>query len=457
MVPSWPAVPLILRASSKTERAPMASAPPAKHVVILGGGIAGMSAAHELAGLGFRVTVYELRRVPGGKARSVDVPDTATNGRPALPGEHGFRFFPGFYRHVPDTMKRIPYQGKRVFDNLVSTAEIEIARVGKTEMFIPSHFPATPNDLKTQFQFFFTDDLGLDPKEMRDYIERLLVLLTSCTERRFASYEYIDWWTFVGAAQGSDAYQKYCADGVTRSCVACRAKEMSTRTGGYVLLQLLFDLARPGAQADRVLNGPTNAVWIAPWLAYLRSLGVVYVTEAKAQHIHCEGGRISGVTVQLADGSTQCIEADYYIAALPVEVLQGLLTPAMKRADSALDKLQEGWQKGWLRTAWMNGILFYLSRDVPLVHGHTLYIDSQWSLTSVSQQQFWPNFKLENCGDGRVRGVLSVDISDWEARGSGHKSAKQCAQAVEIKEEVWDQLKQHLMTARGPCSKTPTW
>src|SRR5437899_4021288 len=117
----------------------MASALPAKHVIILGGGIAGMTAAHELAERGFRVTVYERRRVPGGKARSVDVPGTAANGRPAFPGEHGFRFFPGFYRHVPDTMKRIPCQGKRVLDNLVSTAEIEIARAGKTEMFIPSH------------------------------------------------------------------------------------------------------------------------------------------------------------------------------------------------------------------------------------------------------------------------------------------------------------------------------
>ena len=41
---------------------------------------------------------------------------------------------------------------------------------------------------------------------------------------------------------------------------------MSARTGGYILLQLLFDLSRPGGQADRVLNGPTNDVWIDPWL-----------------------------------------------------------------------------------------------------------------------------------------------------------------------------------------------
>ena len=37
----------------------------------------------------------------------------------------------------------------------------------------------------------------------------------------------------------------------------------------------------------------------------------------------------------------------------------------------------------------MNGILFYLDRDVPLVHGHAIYIDSEWALTSISQAQFW--------------------------------------------------------------------
>jgi uncharacterized protein with NAD-binding domain and iron-sulfur cluster len=236
---------------------------------------------------------------------------------------------------------------------------------------------------------------------------------------------------------------------------------MSTRTGGYMLLQLLFDLARPGAQADRVLNGPTNVVWIEPWLAHLQKLGVVYRTGAKVQDIHCEGGRITGVTVQFANGTSQCVEADYYVAALPVEVLQGLLTEELMQADPALAKLHDGWQKGKLRTAWMNGILFYLAQDVPLVRGHTLYIDSEWSLTSVSQQQFWPEFRLEECGDGRVRGVLSVDISDWEKPGGhGIPPAKQLTDPIRIKEEVWEQLKNHLNDGLVPVledANLATW
>lgn len=84
-----------------------------KKVIILGGGVAGMSAAHELCERGFEVSVYEFKALQGGKARSIDVANSAKDGRKPLPGEHGFRFFPRFYKHLPDTMMRIPFSGKQ--------------------------------------------------------------------------------------------------------------------------------------------------------------------------------------------------------------------------------------------------------------------------------------------------------------------------------------------------------
>jgi uncharacterized protein with NAD-binding domain and iron-sulfur cluster len=98
---------------------------------------------------------------------------------------------------------------------------------------------------------------------------------------------------------------------------------------------------------------------------------------------------------------------------------------------------------GALQVRWMNGIMFYLRRDVPLVHGHTIYIDSAWALTSISQRQFWPQFDLHAMGDGEVGGLLSIDVSDWEAPGAfaaKGKIARQCSKE-EIAEEVWAQLK----------------
>ena len=54
-------------------------------VIVIGGGIAGLTAAHELAERGFEVDVYEARPAWGGKARSQPVAGSGTNGRRDLP------------------------------------------------------------------------------------------------------------------------------------------------------------------------------------------------------------------------------------------------------------------------------------------------------------------------------------------------------------------------------------
>jgi uncharacterized protein with NAD-binding domain and iron-sulfur cluster len=61
---------------------------PAKHsVAIFGGGVGGLSAAHELAERGFAVTVYERNAAFGGKARSLSIVSTQiTPGRSANHG-----------------------------------------------------------------------------------------------------------------------------------------------------------------------------------------------------------------------------------------------------------------------------------------------------------------------------------------------------------------------------------
>src|ERR1700724_288957 len=115
-----------------------------------------MSVAHELCERGFDVKVFEKRDVPGGKARSVVVPSTAVQqnvgtvhlGRLAaatrrdLPGEHGFRVFPRFYKHVDDTIARIPYRGSRpLADNLVDTSGAIFARFDRRAVKIPTTPP----------------------------------------------------------------------------------------------------------------------------------------------------------------------------------------------------------------------------------------------------------------------------------------------------------------------------
>ena len=83
---------------------------------------------------------------------------------------------------------------------------------------------------------------------------------------------------------------------------------------------------------------------------------------------------------------------------------------------------------------WMNGIQFYLTEDMPLSNGHTIYIDSPWAITSISQQQFWPDHPLEKYGDGKVRGVISADISNWHADGNTIEKPAMYCTAEEIQD-----------------------
>ncbi|MDQ3468578.1 MAG: hypothetical protein M3487_02205 [Actinomycetota bacterium] len=293
----------------------------------------------------------------------------------------------------------------------------------------------------SRFLFEWTTALGIPAGEQALLMERLMTLLTSCDERRFGQWEQQSWWQFVGADRRSPAFRTFLADGLTRTLVAARAREISARTGGLILAQLLFDVTRAGGRADRVLDGPTNDVWIDPWVEHLRGLGVDLRLDCQVQGFVVDGQRIAGVTTPAGT-----VTADYYVAALPVEIMRQVAGPQLRRLEPRLAALDR------LVTRWMNGVLFYLDADVPLVHGHTIYIDSEWALTSISQAQFWPSVAIGEYGDGNVRGILSVDVSDWETPGrrSG-KVASRCSRE-EIRTEVWDSWPITSTTARSRCS-----
>jgi hypothetical protein len=156
--------------------------------------------------------------------------------------------------------------------------------------------------------------------------------------------------------------------------------------------------------------------------------------------LRCDGSAISGVDVDTGS-STSTIIADAYVLAVPVEAAAHLLDEAVVALDSSL----AGVHQLASHVQWMNGIQLYVTEDVPLVHGHVVFIDSPWGLTAVSQQQFWPRTDLTTRGDGQVRGVISVDVSRWDCPGiidgaGKGKTAQQCT-IDEIRDEVWGQLK----------------
>ena len=424
-------------------------------VVILGGGVAGLSAAHELVARGFEVEVYEKLDVFGGKARSIDDKGSGVGGRRDLPGEHGFRFFPGFYRNLPDTMKRIPYKlNKRgVFDNLLAVPRCELAQDRENPIEIPIRLPRSLQDIERGLRSArHWRRTGLEIKDVMFFAAKMLRFMASCDERRQKEYEATSWWEYIGADSRSAAYRKFLAEGLTRSLVAMKAKTASTRTVASILTQMGLDLVRVGGTPDRVLDGPTSDVWIDPWVRHLRGQGVELHANCTATALKLDDARrhIDGVwIVRERRGTspvTTLVRGDYYVAAVPVEAMETLIerSPDLEAHQGPLKNLKE------LQVEWMNGVQFYLKRDVSIVRGHTVYLDSPWALTSISQRQFWEkSYDFSQLGNGQVRGILSVDISDWNTPGDRKhkKPASQCTEK-EIKEEVWEQIKAHLQWSK---------
>jgi uncharacterized protein with NAD-binding domain and iron-sulfur cluster len=457
-------------------------------VAILGGGVGGLSAAHELVERGFDVEIYERRDVPGGKARSFYHSPPHKDWKLGLPAEHGFRFFPGFYRHVTDTMSRIASfaPGKTVFDNLVPTTELALVRYDEEPLVLPTRWPSSIDELVRALErLLHADRPKFEPGEIAYYAERIWQILTSCHERRDDEYERTGWWDFIGADQRSRAYRKYLGN-LSRTLVAADPRLVSTRTNGNAFVQMLLDFGRSGVQVDRVLNGPTNEVWIHPWVDQLVRRGCRYYLNTKVTALECSGGRITGATITpLADppmfggpaeavrvlecgryGVTRTeplgkkgaftVEADYYVSALPVEAMAALVGDDLVAADPSLGRLATLAQS----TAWMNGLLFYLADDVPIVHGHTIYIDPSWALTSISQRQFWERHDqsgetdnpLARYADGRIGGILSIDISNWRDldrdSADGERAAYQCA-PEQIVDFTWQYVQKCLPQLEG--------
>jgi hypothetical protein len=237
-----------------------------------------------------------------------------------LPGEHGFRFFPAFYRHLEDTLKRIPLPagreaiGRTVYDNLRPTIRQGIGlsgedlrrirreggkpvarendpspcddapdrRNGGTIVEILRERPTSIEGLRDRTDRF-VKRLGGTNKDALLLFAKLLRFMTSSPERRKARYEDISWAQFLGITnkRGKPVKpQKFSRPMVhhiqsaAQALLAFNANEADARSYGNVAVQMFLDGGTDGRDIDRILTGPTSETWLDPWRRYLESEGV---------------------------------------------------------------------------------------------------------------------------------------------------------------------------------------
>src|SRR3954453_19407639 len=353
-----------------------------RRVAVLGGGVAGLTVAHELAERGFEVTVYE-RRAFGGKARSFGVPGTASGGRRGVAGEHGGRFIPGLYVNLPDTMRRISFgRGRSAYDNVVVATQDSYARAGGRPEWTVSFAPGDTRGwtLEQVRDFLIASlDVGahLPAHEVALFVDRVMLFMASCDARRFGEWERMSWWDYAEAERFSEDYRRLLVSSVTRFLLGSKATEAGARTLGMLWEQSVYTyMGQTSGAYDRVLNLPTNEAWIDPWLAQLRKLGVKLRLGAELKGLELRRGRIASARI-----GNERVEADWYVLAVPVERARRLLSAPILRADPRLEGRSNQ------ETRWKSAIQFSVREPLPIAHGHVLFIDSPWALSSISQAQ----------------------------------------------------------------------
>lgn len=432
---------------AKTKHQP----PPKKKVVILGGGVAGLSAAHHLltkCGDRFEVELYERRHL-GGKARS-----GMKNNR--FPTEHGFRFFPGFYKHITETMKEIPLEGGGdvYHTNLVDTAYYTFLFSNKPGRL---DVPINIGTWVKQLRFTKVRDLKRQLKDQiinagveitddgkKKLAGSMLEVYTTCNARIDSTYDNKSWREYIDAGDqfnryGKD-YENLLATGISKNLVAVRADVANARTGAKLVGHMIWHILSPGAPpADKVLNAPTDVAWIQPWRHFLTQKGLKIVTGERVVCLDfdpktkCIKGMRHDKVENAANKSWQyykdkavidalpVVEADYFICAMPIERLDEILDRSVegKHKIRAYDESFRMLPKLWRNTEWMTGIIYYFDQEIPISNGHITVADEPAAVTIISQMQYWGKYleqnKITDAQGREVKAILSVIVSDWDA------------------------------------------
>lgn len=360
-----------------TERIPTpASCTRRRTVAVLGGGIAGLTAAHELADRGFDVTVYEPRvdeRIGlgtepaacyppvklGGLAasqystvgsedgsRAELRPFPGRRGRPRAPGravagEHGFRFFPAYYLHIWDLFQRIPVYSRpdphsdevrfsptsrTVFDNVRRVVTQGTTVEGKPSLVFPREAPRTPAEfLGTVGQL---RELGFTASDVTTFVGRILRYLTTSPLRRATELQNLSAYDFFVGRDNPAGVRRFTYSPqfdallleMPKVLAAFDSRWGDARTNLTTYLQLQLQMDRRDTKADGVLNGPTTEAWFDHWYRHLSALGVRFVRAAvdRIDALPADPGlpphRRARVRVTLVDGTR--LTPDYTVVAV---------------------------------------------------------------------------------------------------------------------------------------------
>ncbi len=281
---------------------------PSKSVLILGGGVAGISAAVALSDRGFRVEIVEKRPLLGGRASSYIDPAT---GERLDECQHGTM---RCCTNLSDLLTRLGVQDQIRYHDTLQFLDGD----GKRSVIQGSVLPAP---LHTAPSFLRFRSLGL--RDKIGIARGMLAMLRARPDPKHDTITVEEWFKQTG--QTERAVRRFWGPILVSAC-----NETNDRIAYSHALKIFRDgfLLHPTAFHFGVPRVPLGSLYTEPTLAYLakRGGGVRLRTIVESLDFATEGApRVTGVS--LRDGSR--LEADYYVSALQFDLLLKLLPEAV--------------------------------------------------------------------------------------------------------------------------------
>lgn len=406
-----------------------------KTIVVMGAGIGGLTAAHELSHRGFKVHIYEQNDIVGGMARSAGKPFTGKNSRRDLPGEYCWRGYGTRYVHLLDLMRQIPVDNNTtVFDHLVEINTLLFFRMSGQKVC----FDMKKNKYTTLKNVLMV----IRDWKTSDIIHVLDKLLFSATvsDARIDSLDNIRWIDFINTKKMSNHARPYLLE-MLSGFYGFAYDKVSTKTALIALKSFLYYIAA-GATAF-VMNAPTNDAWFTPWIEYLKKQHVEFHLNHEVLSFDSgNNNQLKSIIVyDKINQQNKEIFADYFVCSVSVKTASKL-SESIKDCEKKAPSLFHLKHLLHLGEQHMFAVQFYFDQKISLEKSnYVIYlVDTPWQLFIEPQGDFW-NIDLSQFGDGNIKQIWSVAIDSEINKGIlFNKTASECTRQ-EIIDEVWAQIK----------------
>jgi squalene-associated FAD-dependent desaturase len=276
-------------------------------VIIIGGGLSGLSAGVELSSLGYKVELYEQRNICGGRTCSYFRPESG------VPFDNGQHIMMGCYR---ETRRYIGKIGTGHLFTLQPSLRINYVAPGHDPVTFDCPRLPAPLHLIVGITNFRAVP-AMDRIRMIGFSKSLLK--TPVTMEKELDGMTADSW--LVKMNQSAASRRYLWDVVTVGALNNYPEKVSALTLLRVLRGVFTgrrensSLLLPEAELDRCL--------VKPAVEFIKSHNGSVFTASAIKKLNTEGNRI--VSAQSADGRE--IPADFFISAVPWHAAAALLPP----------------------------------------------------------------------------------------------------------------------------------